>query len=175
MKISTYFSANRALRICASDIMAAPTLHAARPPKSDARTILNPLHLLSSTASEFHRAETCYYERRHYVHFDQFIVMCSFELYAREESNMIYCRGTNNAHGHSQAIFTQLTPSFNPIQCSPVVLISNLDATIDLYQRTTLPNALFLALELQIRAIPLETVSLPRPVDGVAHVRTGQR
>ncbi len=66
------------------------------------------------------------------------------------------------------------TPSFNPVQCRPVILVASLDTPIELYHGWTPPNKLLFALELQVRAIPLETIPLLRSVDGEAHIGTRQ-
>lgn len=66
------------------------------------------------------------------------------------------------------------TPSSNPVQCHPVILIADFDTPIKLEHWWTQPSKLFVALELQVGAVPLKTVSLLGPVNGKADIGTGQ-
>jgi hypothetical protein len=73
-----------------------------------------------------------------------------------------------------QVFLPNSTPSSNPVQCRPVILIADFDTAVKLQHWWTPPYKLLLDLELQVRAIPLETVSLLGPVDGKANIGTSQ-
>lgn len=80
----------------------------------------------------------------------------------------------NNVHSLSRPFLHSSTPSSNPVQCHPVILIANFDTPVKLEHRWIQPSKLLLALELQVRAVPLKTVSLLGPVDGKSDIGTGQ-